>query len=66
MKQDSVTSPSQCSGAFLAALIGSFLVGCAGASTQVGPQYSKAKSLPRPPVVLVYQFAVDAVVAPSR
>jgi len=57
-----IRSPSKSTHAcaFLASLLALFLVGCAGASTQVGPQYSKAKSLPRPPVVLVYQFAVDA------
>ncbi len=60
MKQESVTTPSQCSCVFLAALIASFLVGCAGGSSQVGPQYSETQSLPRPAVVLVYQFAVDA------
>lgn len=57
-----IRSPSKSTHAcaFLASLLALFLVGCAGASTQVGPQYSEAKSLPRPPVVLVYQFAVDA------
>ena len=60
MKPIRSTSKSTHACAFLASLLALFLVGCAGASTQVGPQYSKAKSLPRPPVVLVYQFAVDA------
>ena len=46
--------------AFLASLLTVLLAGCAGGSSQVGPQYSGGKSLPRPPVVLVYQFAVDA------
>ncbi len=46
--------------AVLPSLLALFFAGCAGASTQVEPQYSAAKSLPRPPVVRVYQFAVDA------
>ena len=57
-----IRSPSKSTHACacLASLLALVLVGCAGASTQVGPQYSKAKSLPRPPLVLVYRFAVDA------
>ncbi len=46
--------------AVLASLLALFLAGCAGGSAKVGQQYSGGKSLPRPPVVLVYQFAVDA------
>jgi len=46
--------------AFLASLLAVLLAGCAGGSAKVGQQYSGGKSLPRPPVVLVYQFAVDA------
>jgi len=46
--------------AFLASLLALLLAGCAGGSTKVGQQYSGAKSLPRPPVVVIYQFAVDA------
>ena len=34
-------------------------VGCAGGSVEPGRQYTKGESLPRPPVVLVYDFAVD-------
>ncbi len=52
------TSRHTCS--FLASLLALLLVGCAGGSAKVGQQYSGTKSLPRPPVVLLYQFAVDA------
>ena len=44
----------------LASLVALVLAGCAGGSSKVGPQHSGFQSLPRPPVVLVYQFAVDA------
>ena len=59
MKQESLTSTSQLSGAVLAALIAIFLVGCAGASAKQVRQYTGDEPLPRPPVLLVYQFAVD-------
>ncbi len=52
------TSTPAC--AFLASLLAVLLAGCAGGSSKVGPQHSGLKSLPRPPVVLIYQFAVDA------
>ncbi|MFB3061816.1 MAG: DUF4410 domain-containing protein [Candidatus Binatia bacterium] len=46
--------------AFLASLLAVLLAGCAGGSSKVGPQHAGFQSLPRPPVVLVYQFAVDS------
>ncbi len=46
--------------AFLASLLALLLAGCAGGSSKVGQQYSGGTSLPRPPVVVIYQFAVDA------
>ncbi len=52
------TSRHACS--FLASLLALLLVSCAGGSAKVGQQYSGGKSLPRPPVVVIYQFAVDA------
>jgi len=51
-------SPHAC--AFLTSLLALLLVSCAGGSAKVGQQYSGGKSLPRPPVVVIYQFAVDA------
>ncbi len=59
MKQASLSTVSQFSSAFLAVLIAAFGVGCAGGSVEPGRQYTKGESLPRPPVVLVYDFAVD-------
>ncbi len=52
------TSTPAC--AFLTSLLALLLAGCAGGSAKVGQQYSGGKSLPRPPVVVIYQFAVDA------
>lgn len=46
--------------AFLASLLALLLVSCAGGSAKVGQQYSGGTLLPRPPVVVIYQFAVDA------
>ena len=46
--------------AFLAFLLALFLAGCAGGSAKVGQQYSGVQSLPRPPIVLIYPFAVDS------
>ena len=45
---------------FLASLLALLLAGCAGGSVKVVQQYAGGKSLPRPPVVVIYQFAVDA------
>jgi hypothetical protein len=59
MKQTSLSSVPQFSLAFLAVLIVAFGVGCAGGSVEPGRQYTKGESLPRPPVVLVYDFTVD-------
>lgn len=59
MKQAPLSSVSQFSSAFLAVLIAAFGFGCAGGSVEPGAQYTKGESLPRPPVVLVYDFAVD-------
>lgn len=59
MKETSLPSVSQFSLAFLAVLIVAFGVGCAGGSVEPGAQYTKGESLPRPPVVLVYDFTVD-------
>ncbi len=60
MQQFKFNSVSRHASTFLASLLAIFLVGCAGGSSKVGQQYSGTKSLPRPPVVLIYQFAVDA------
>ena len=57
IKSDSM-SPHVC--AFLTSLVALLLVSCAGGSTKVGEQHSGYESLPRPPVVVIYQFAVDA------
>ncbi len=59
MKQESFLSTSQRSGAFMGMIIAAWLVGCAGGSVEPGRQHTKGKSLPRPPVVLIYDFAVD-------
>ncbi len=59
MKQKSLSLVSQFSSAFLALLIAAFGVGCAGGSVEPGRQYTKGEALPRPPVVLVYDFTVD-------
>jgi hypothetical protein len=45
---------------WLAALAISIAVGCAGATVERGPQYAQDRPLPRPPVLVVYDFAVDA------
>jgi len=59
MKQESFLSTSQLSGAFMGMIIAAWLVGCAGGSVEPGRQYTKGESLPRPPVLLIYDFAVD-------
>jgi hypothetical protein len=59
MKKTSLSSVSHFSSTFLAVLIAAFGVGCAGGSVEPGAQYTKGESLPRPPVVLVYDFTVD-------
>jgi hypothetical protein len=59
MKQTSLSAVSQFSLAFLAVLIAAVGVGCAGGSVEPEAQYTKGESLPRPPVVLVYDFTVD-------
>ena len=43
----------------LAALLGSLLVGCAGASVETVSPLRVDEPLPRPPVFLIYNFAVD-------
>ena len=43
----------------LAALMASLLVGCAGGSAQTVSQLRGDEPLPRPPVFLIYNFAVD-------
>jgi len=59
MKRESyVTVPWPYSGAVLVALIALFLVGCAGGSAkQVSSRGDEP--VPRPPVFLIYDFAVD-------
>lgn len=59
MREASLSSVSHYSSAFLVILIATFGVGCAGGSVEPGAQYTKGESLPRPPVVLVYDFTVD-------
>ncbi len=59
MKQESFLSTSQRSGAFMGMIIAAWLVGCAGGSVEPGRQHTKGESLPRPPVLLIYDFAVD-------
>lgn len=41
-------------------LLATGLGGCAGSRGQVTGEYAGEEALPRPPVVLVYEFAVDA------
>ncbi|MEC4669259.1 MAG: DUF4410 domain-containing protein [Nitrospirota bacterium] len=60
MQQIRSNSMSTHARTFLASLLAVLLAGCAGGSSKVGPQHAGFQSLPRPPVVLVYQFAVDA------
>lgn len=45
-------------------LLLSLVVGCAGASTRQTRQYVKDRTLPRPPVLVVYDFAVAPADAP--
>ncbi len=59
MKQESFLSTSQLSGAYMGMIIADLLVGCAGRSVEPGRQHTKGESLPRPPVLLIYDFAVD-------
>ncbi len=59
MKQESFLSTAQLSGTFMGMIIAALLVGCAGGSVEPGRQHTEGKSLPRPPVVLIYDFAVD-------
>jgi len=62
IKSDSM-SPHAC--AFLTSLLALLLVSCAGGSAKVGQQYSGGKSLPRPPVVVIYQCIVRCSDLPS-
>lgn len=60
MKQESFfTVPWQYSGAVPAILIALFLVGCAGGSAKKVSSLRGDEPLPRPPVFLIYNFAVD-------
>jgi hypothetical protein len=60
MKREScVTVPWPYSGAVLVALIALFLVGCAGGSAKQVGSLRGDETLPRPPVFLIYNFAVD-------
>jgi hypothetical protein len=54
-----VTIPWPYSGAVLAVLITLFLVGCAGGSAKQVSSLRGDEPLPRPPVFLIYDFAVD-------
>ena len=60
MAQDSSILKRLILGAFLPALIAVFLVGCAGGRTEYARDHTAGESRPRPPAVLVYNFAVDA------
>jgi len=53
------TAPWPYSGAVLATLIALFLVGCAGGSAKKVSSLRGDEPLPRPPVFLIYDFAVD-------
>lgn len=44
---------------WLAALALLVALGCAGATSRRGTQYAQDRVLPRPPVLLIYDFAVD-------
>ena len=59
MKQESVLSTSQLSGAFMGMIIAALLVGCAGGSAESVRQHTKGDSLPRPPVMLIHDLTVD-------
>ena len=60
MKRESfVTVPWPYSGAVLVALITLFLVGCAGGSAKQVSSLKGDEPLPRPPVLLIYDFAVN-------
>jgi hypothetical protein len=57
-REPMITIPRSYSGAVLAVLITLFLVGCAGGSAkQVSSRGDEP--VPRPPVFLIYDFAVD-------
>ena len=60
MKPASTISPWRGLRTFLAVLTAVYMVGCAGGSTTPVQQYTGNEPLPRPPVLLVYDFAVDA------
>ncbi len=60
MKRESiVTIPWSYSGAVLVVLVTLFLVGCAGGSAKKVSSLRGDEPLPRPPVFLIYDFAVD-------
>ena len=58
-RKPSFTLPWRYSGLVLAALIALFLMGCAGGSAKPVSSIKADEPLPRPPVFLIYDFAVD-------
>ncbi len=60
MKPASTIPTLRCLSTILVAVTAMYMVGCAGGSTKRVQQYTGDEPLPRPPVLLVYDFAVDA------
>ena len=58
-RKPSFTLPCRYSGLVLVSLIALFLVGCAGGSAKKVSSIEGEEQLPRPPVFLIYNFAVD-------